>query len=130
MPTIKPPSGVTVPFTCRSNASAGGQLEHPSEVNSSTSTVFWADILTAMSTMATPAATVLTRLYIDSPAAHETHLRAGRLHIGMAGAHFLIEGRLGERKRLLQAFPELSLPGHQGRGRGGKLLVLVQGREA
>jgi hypothetical protein len=39
MPTINCPALVFVPSICRSNASAGGQLEHPSEVKSSTSTI-------------------------------------------------------------------------------------------
>jgi hypothetical protein len=44
-----------------------------------------------------------------------------RLHIGMAGAHLFIEGRLGERERLLQAGAELGFARQQRRRSGGKL---------
>ncbi len=78
MPTIHCPPLVWVPFTCLSNASAGGQLEHPSDVNSSTSTALLRHgRLRPAAPCAMPAAILLSCLYISPSAAHETHMQAG-----------------------------------------------------
>src|ERR1700678_4498140 len=121
MPTTNWSPAVRLPFTCRSKASAGGQLEHPSEVNSSISTTFGAGPSTAVcacratvSAMAIPAK---IRLYMDPSAARKTripaeelhphqwpvlthplraHFPRAHLHVGMSGAHLLIKCRFRE----------------------------------
>src|ERR1700679_3212440 len=86
MPTTSWSPLVRVPFTWRSKASAGGQLEHPSEVNSSTSTTFCAGAPPAICACrakarerAIPAAIGPDCLLMDPPAAHKTRTPAGEL---------------------------------------------------
>src|SRR5882757_3804115 len=129
MPTTNCPPLVWLPFTSFSRASAGGQLEHPSEVNSSTSTAFCANAPVAIS--ARIANDTIFRLSMSSLRAHETHARLEsykRLHIRVPVAHFLVKSRLGQGESLLQAFAELGLTGHQRRGRRRKLRVILAPR--
>src|ERR1700742_3176112 len=131
MPTTNWPPLVWLPLTSFSRASAGGQLEHPSEVNSSTSTVFCADALPAINARITKV--TIFRLSIRSLRAHETHARLESykyLHIGVPVAHILVKRRLGQRESLLQAFTELGLTGQQRRRLCRKLrVVLVPGHQ-
>src|SRR5271156_3602617 len=112
MPTTNSPPLVWLPFTSFSSASAGGQLEQPSDVNSSTSTAFCANPLPVISNRITKV--TIFRLFISFLRAHETHAwleSYKQLHIRVPVAHILVESRLGQRKSLLQALAELGLTG-------------------
>jgi hypothetical protein len=51
------------------------------------------------------------------------------LHVGVAGAHILIERGFGERVGLLQPFTEFSFARQQSRGCCSKLFVVIQGHD-
>src|SRR5260370_8181997 len=96
MPTTNCPPLVWLPFTSFSRASAGGQLEHPSEVNSSTSTAFCANAPVAIS--ARIANVTIFRLSMSSLRAHETHARLESYkhpHTPLPLPHFPLKSRLG-----------------------------------
>src|SRR5882757_5349337 len=131
MPTTNCPPLVWLPFTSFSRASAGGQLEHPSEVNSSTSTAFCASALVAIS--ARIANATIFRLSMSSLRAHKTHARLESykpLHIRVPVAHFLVKRGLGQGKSLLQAFTELGFTGQKrGGGRRKLRIILAPGQQ-
>src|SRR3984957_7575039 len=130
MPTTNCPALVWLPFTCLSNASAGGQLEHPADVNSSTSTVFCASALAVISARTIPAAIVLLRMHFSVEMRRTCRVEGYKnLHIGVAVAHILVEGWLGQRESLLQAGAELSLACQQRRCRGRKVFFLAQNHQ-
>ena len=66
------------------------------------------------------------RLRVDAMQARRV---TSRLHIGVARAHILVEGWLGEGKSLLQACSELGLTRHQRGGSEGGKLGLAQGHQ-
>src|ERR1700722_12949228 len=130
MPTTNCPALVWLPFTCLSNASAGGQLEHPADVNSSTSTVFCASALAVISARTIPTAIVLLRMHFSVGMRRTCGVESYKnLHIGVAVPHILVERRLGQLESLLQAVAELRLARQQGWCRRSKVLFLAQGRE-